>query len=35
MILLNKASLLSKADGKTYISVLEKNQGKKKPSEVF
>jgi hypothetical protein len=35
MILLNRASLLSKADGKTYISVLEKNQGKKKPSEVF
>jgi hypothetical protein len=26
---------LSKADGKVYISVLEKSQGKKKPSEVF
>jgi hypothetical protein len=35
VILVNKARLLSKADGKTYISVLEKNQGKKKPSEVF
>ncbi|KAH6623649.1 major facilitator superfamily domain-containing protein [Chaetomium tenue] len=34
-ILLWRASRLSKTDGKTYISVLEKNQGKKKPSEVF
>lgn len=35
MLLLKRASLLSKADGRTYISVLEKNQGRKKPSEVF
>lgn len=35
VIPLNRASLLSKADGQTYISVLEKNQGGKKPSEVF
>lgn len=26
---------MSKADGKVYISVLEKDQGKKKPSEIF
>lgn len=35
MLLLNRASLLSKAEGRTYISVLEKDQGKKEPSEVF
>lgn len=35
VLLIKRANQLSKADGKTYISVLEKNQGKKKPSEVF
>ncbi|KAJ5190318.1 uncharacterized protein N7498_009303 [Penicillium cinerascens] len=35
VLLQKKASRLSKADGKAYISVLEKGQGKKKPSEVF
>jgi MFS family permease len=35
VLLINKASSLSKADGMVYISVLEKGQGKKKPSEVF
>jgi MFS family permease len=35
VLLTRKASSLSKADGMVYISVLEKGQGKKKPSEVF
>lgn len=35
VLLQQRASRLSKADGKVYISVLEKSQGKKKPSEVF
>ncbi|KAJ5281774.1 hypothetical protein N7478_007146 [Penicillium angulare] len=35
VLLQQRASRLSKADGKFYISVLEKSQGKKKPSEVF
>ncbi|CAH0021305.1 unnamed protein product [Clonostachys rhizophaga] len=35
VLLLRKARKLSKADGKVYISVLDKDQGKKKPSEVF
>ncbi|EAW16944.1 MFS transporter [Aspergillus fischeri NRRL 181] len=35
VLLIRRASRLSKAHGKVYISILEKNQGKKKPSEVF
>ncbi|KAF4181852.1 hypothetical protein CNMCM8694_000788 [Aspergillus lentulus] len=35
VLLIRRANQLSKANGKVYISVLEKNQGKKKPSEVF
>ncbi|RYP65998.1 hypothetical protein DL769_006164 [Monosporascus sp. CRB-8-3] len=35
VLLIRRASHLSKTDGKFYISVLEKSQGKKKPSEVF
>ena len=35
VLLTRKASRLSKADGKIYVSVLEKSQGKKKVSEVF
>lgn len=35
VLLQKRASRLSQADGKVYISVLEKSQGKKKPSEVF
>ena len=35
VLLIRKASHLSKIDGKVYISVLEETQGKKKPSEVF
>jgi len=35
VLLMRRANHLSKADGKIYISVLEKSQGKKKPSEVF
>ncbi|EGR52691.1 uncharacterized protein TRIREDRAFT_43701 [Trichoderma reesei QM6a] len=35
VLLQRKANALSKADGKVYISVLQKNQGKKQPSEVF
>ncbi|KAI1614195.1 putative MFS transporter [Exophiala viscosa] len=35
VLLMRRAKHLSKADGKIYISVLEKSQGKKKPSEVF
>ncbi|KAK2608941.1 hypothetical protein QQS21_002517 [Conoideocrella luteorostrata] len=35
VLLIRRAKQLSKADGKTYVSVLEKSQGKKKPSEVF
>jgi hypothetical protein len=35
VLLARRASSLSKIDGKVYISVLELNQGKKKPSEVF
>lgn len=35
VLLIRRANHLSKTDGKVYISVLEMNQGKKKPSEVF
>ncbi|EAW06503.1 MFS transporter [Aspergillus clavatus NRRL 1] len=35
VLLSRRAAQLSKADGKVYISILEKSQGKKKPSEVF
>lgn len=35
VLLIRKANRLSKIDGKSYISVLEKTQGKKKPSEAF
>ncbi|KAJ5787109.1 hypothetical protein N7457_002099 [Penicillium paradoxum] len=35
VLLQKRARHLSKRDGKVYISVLEKSQGKKKPSEVF
>ncbi|KAF5009890.1 hypothetical protein FDECE_3917 [Fusarium decemcellulare] len=35
VLLTRRAKHLSKVDGKTYISVLEKMQGKKEPSEVF
>ncbi|GFF92859.1 MFS multidrug transporter, putative [Aspergillus udagawae] len=35
VLLIRRANQLSKANSKVYISVLEKNQGKKKPSEVF
>jgi MFS family permease len=35
VLLTRRANQLSKAHSKVYISVLEKNQGKKKPSEVF
>ncbi|KFH44385.1 putative transporter-like protein [Hapsidospora chrysogenum ATCC 11550] len=35
VLLSRRALRLSKTDGKVYISVLEKNQGKKKPSEIF
>ncbi|THC88699.1 hypothetical protein EYZ11_011856 [Aspergillus tanneri] len=35
VLLIRKASHLSKTDGNVYISVVEKSQGKKKPSEVF
>lgn len=35
VLLQKRARRLSKADGKAYISVLEKSQGRKKPSEVF
>lgn len=35
VLLIRRANKLTKADGKHYISVLEKSQGKKKPSEVF
>lgn len=35
VLLIRKANHLSKVDGKVYISVLEKSQGKKKLSEVF
>ncbi|EFZ03885.2 Major facilitator superfamily domain, general substrate transporter [Metarhizium robertsii ARSEF 23] len=35
VLLDRKAIALSKADEKVYISVLEKNMGKKQPSEVF
>ncbi|KAF4630726.1 hypothetical protein G7Y89_g7413 [Cudoniella acicularis] len=35
VLLVRKASQLSKADGKIYVSVLEKSRGKKKTSEVF
>ena len=35
VLLIRRASHLSKSDGKIYISVLEKSQGKKKPSSVF
>ncbi len=35
VLLIRRASQLSKADGKIYISVLEQSHGKKKSSEVF
>ncbi|KAM0548842.1 hypothetical protein ACHAPJ_009698, partial [Fusarium lateritium] len=35
VILRRKAQLLSKVDGKIYTSILEKDQGKKKPGLVF
>ncbi|OQE44200.1 hypothetical protein PENCOP_c002G06104 [Penicillium coprophilum] len=35
VLLQRRAHRLAKTDGKIYVSVLEKNQGKKKPSEVF
>ncbi|KXG47594.1 Major facilitator superfamily domain, general substrate transporter [Penicillium griseofulvum] len=35
VLLQQRARQLAKADGKVYVSILEKNQGKKKPSEVF
>ncbi|KAJ5639589.1 uncharacterized protein N7484_007451 [Penicillium longicatenatum] len=35
VLLQRRARNLAKADGKIYVSVLEKNQGKKLPSEVF
>lgn len=35
MLLQTRARQLSREDGKIYVSVLEKSQGKKKPSEVF
>jgi hypothetical protein len=35
VLLQQRASRLYKEDGKVHISVLEKSQGKKKPSEVF
>ncbi|KAJ5049602.1 hypothetical protein NUH16_008121 [Penicillium rubens] len=35
VLLQRRTHQLAKADGKIYVSVLEKNQGKKLPSEVF
>ena len=35
VLLTRKAKHLSRSDGKVYITVLEKSQGKKQPSEVF
>ncbi|CAG8904012.1 unnamed protein product [Penicillium egyptiacum] len=35
VLLQRRTHQLAKADGKVYVSVLEKNQGKKLPSEVF
>ena len=35
VLLITRARHLSKTDGKMYISVLEKSQGKKTPSEIF
>ncbi|KAH8689407.1 putative MFS transporter [Talaromyces proteolyticus] len=35
VLLTRRVKKLTKIDGKVYISVLEKSQGKKKPSEVF
>ncbi|RAL02585.1 MFS transporter [Aspergillus ibericus CBS 121593] len=35
VLLSRRAEHLSKSDGKTYISVLEKHQGRMKPSEIF
>ncbi|CEL06509.1 hypothetical protein ASPCAL09685 [Aspergillus calidoustus] len=35
VLLQRRAAKLAQTDGKIYVSVLEKNQGKKKPSEVF
>ena len=35
VLLGNKAKKLCKAEGKVYISVMEKSHGKKKPSEIF
>ncbi|KAH8651118.1 putative MFS transporter [Xylariales sp. PMI_506] len=35
VLLMKKANQLSEVDGKFYVSVLEKNQGKKTPAEVF
>jgi MFS family permease len=35
VLLMKRATRLSRIDGKVYISVLEKSQGKKKPSKIF
>ncbi|PCG95819.1 Major facilitator superfamily domain, general substrate transporter [Penicillium occitanis (nom. inval.)] len=35
VLLTQRATRLSRQNGKVYISVLEKSQGKKKPSEIF
>ncbi|PWY80812.1 putative MFS transporter [Aspergillus sclerotioniger CBS 115572] len=35
VLLIRKAEQLSRSNGKVYITVLEKSQGKKKPSQVF
>ncbi|KAF7557541.1 hypothetical protein G7Z17_g532 [Cylindrodendrum hubeiense] len=35
VLLVWRANRLNKSDGRTYISVLEKSQGKKRPSDVF
>ncbi|KAL2786673.1 major facilitator superfamily domain-containing protein [Aspergillus keveii] len=35
VLLQRRAEKLAQSDGKVYVSVLEKNQGKKKPAEVF
>jgi MFS family permease len=35
VLLQRRAAKLARSDGKVYVSMLEKNQGKKKPAEVF
>jgi hypothetical protein len=35
VLLQRRAAKLAQTDGKVYVSVLEKNQGKKKPAQVF